>query len=177
LLGLAVLVVAVVPALVSVSQSHLDKALAAYTANDCPTATNEARRALAPLDVRRGAHEILAYCHAARRERAAALTDMGRAVHDDPQNWETHYGLAIVIAATGGDPRSAARDALALNPSDPVARALVATLRTDPRSRWVDDAFTAPLPVDGEYGTSLYALRAGPGLPASARPAGPRRPR
>ncbi len=66
--GFVVLIVAVVPALLSVSQRRLDSASPRSTSADCATATIEARSSLQPLRFRHAAHEILAYCHAARGE-------------------------------------------------------------------------------------------------------------
>ncbi|MEA2265388.1 MAG: hypothetical protein QOE27_971, partial [Solirubrobacteraceae bacterium] len=140
-LAFVALLATLVPAGVSVSQRHLDGSLAAFVGGDCTAATRAAHQALAPIDVRRGAHEILAYCAAAGHQRALATAEMGRAVDDDPRNWETHYGLAVVTAAGGGDPRPAARAAFALNPSEPVIRTLEAQFSAaGSRARWAEDA-------------------------------------
>ncbi|MGI8802363.1 MAG: O-antigen ligase family protein [Solirubrobacteraceae bacterium] len=160
LLALVVLAVAVAPALLNVSQSHLDAGLTAFDANDCAAATSAAHASLEPLDFRHGAHEILGYCDLAQGARGAALAEMAKAVDEDPKNWEPHYGLAIVRAVTGRDPRTAARAALARNPYDPVVAAVAAQFRRDPRRRWATDAASDPLPVNGHYGAALPVLRA-----------------
>jgi O-antigen ligase len=172
LLALVVLAAAAVLALVGVSQSHLDASLAAFDRGDCAGASGAANSALAPLSFRPGAREILAYCHAARGERGPALAEMARAVGEDPRSWEPHYGLAVVQAALGGDPRPGLRAALALNPTEPVIRAAVAQYRADPPGRWAADAAVAPLPISGRYTTALAALR-----PAAGAGAGHRRSR
>jgi hypothetical protein len=170
LLAVVVLAGVLAPALTSVSQRHLDTSLAAFVSGDCATATNAAESALSPLAFRRGAHEILAYCDAARSRRGPALSEMASAVHDDPKNWETHYGLAVVTAALGGDPRPQAGAALRLNPREPIAAALVAQFRTDPRSLWADDAAAAPLSIAGQYGGGISALRQGLRTASAASP-------
>jgi hypothetical protein len=175
LLGLGALAAAAVAALLNVSQGHLDSSVAAFTGNDCATATSQARSALAPLGFRRAAHEILAYCEAARGDRAAAAADMASAVDDDPQNWEVHYGMAVVLAVAGRDPRPATRAARALDPSGVLIKALSAELQSDPRGRWAIDAASVPLPVGGQNTTSVAGLRAG--LGRSARPVRSSRPR
>jgi hypothetical protein len=162
LLGLVVLVAAAAPALVNVSQRHLDASLGAFDASDCATATTEARSSLEPLSFRRTAHEILGYCDAATGQTAQALVEMGEAIRDDPQNWEPRYGLAVVTAAAGRDPRPAIRAALALDPYDPVVVKTAGTLRRDPRARWAADANAADLPIGKLYGPVLADLRAGP---------------
>ncbi len=168
-LAVAVVVAAAAPALLSVSQNHLDRAMAAFVAEDCPTAMSEARSSLAPLGFRHAAHEILAYCDAAAGRRGPALAEMTAAARDDPRNWETEYGLAVVLGAAGRDPRPAVRAATALDPREPVVARLAARYRSDPRGRWATDAASAPLPVAGHYGAVLAGLR------AAGRPAAPRR--
>jgi O-antigen ligase len=158
-LALMVLVIAIVPALMSVSQVHLDNALADFGQGDCASATMEARSALAPLSFRTGAHEVLGYCHAAAGAGIAAESELRRAVGDDPKSWEPRYGLAIVDAAAGHDPRPEIRVALELDPLEAVILSAKARF-AGPPSAWSDDAVAAPLPVDGQYGTDLAALQA-----------------
>jgi O-antigen ligase len=158
--AIIVLILAIVPALVAVSEHHLDAGLAGVARNDCATATLEAKSSLTPIGFRSSPHEILAYCHAARGERAAALAEIAAAVKDDPQNWEPRYGLSIVLAIAGRDPRSALLAASARNHLEPVIATLRAEFRREPRSRWATDAEVAPLPVGGQYGTAVAVLRA-----------------
>jgi O-antigen ligase len=159
LAAIAVLLAAVVPALVVVSQSNVAASTAAFAAGDCTAATSTAKTALDPLAFRQGPHEILGYCAAAGREHEHAVAEMTSAVHDDPNNWEPRYGMAVVLAAIGRDPRPAVRAALALDPQEPVVVALAGELRADPRTHWPADAAAAPLPIAGVYGTSISALR------------------
>ena len=158
--ALLALLAAAAPGFVGVSQRGQDTSVLDFGRNDCAAAAPAARRSLAPLNFRHAAAEILAYCDAAEGARMSAVTEMTQAVHDDPKNWETEYGLAVVLASAGKDPRPAARAAAALNRHEPVVSLLVSTLRRDPRARWPADAETSPLPIDGEYGTALIVLRA-----------------
>ncbi len=157
--AIAVLLVAVAPALVAVSQTNVAASTAAFAAGDCATATSTAKTALEPLAFRQGPHEILAYCAAARREHDRAVAEMASAVRDDPNNWEPRYGMAVVLAAIGRDPRPALRAALALDPREPVVVALADEIRADRRTHWPADAAAAPLPIAGVYGASISALR------------------
>ena len=84
---------------------------------------------------------------------------MASAVRDDPNNWEPRYGMAVVLAAIGRDPRPALRAALALDPREPVVVALADEIRADRRTHWPADAAAAPLPIAGVYGASISALR------------------
>ncbi len=170
-LALAVVVAAVAPALLNVSQSHLDPAASAFAAGDCPTATSEARSSLTPLGFRHAAHEILGYCAAAAGQSGPAVAEMMAAVRDDPKNWETQYGLAVVLGAARRDPRAAVRAAAALNPREEIVASLGRRYRADPRARWPLDAASVPLPVARHYGAVLAGLR------AAEHPVAPRRPR
>lgn len=160
LLALCAVAAAIVPALISVSQTHLDAAATAFAKNDCAVATSDAKRSLTPLGFRHGAREILAYCDLARGDRPAATTEMDEAVRDDPNNWEPRYGLAIVTAVAGGNPRPVVRAAKALNPFEAVTDALAAKLLKDAPSLWPDDGLAAALPIDGQYGGALVAMQA-----------------
>jgi hypothetical protein len=159
-LAILVLLAVIVPALVGVSQSKLDASVAAFSRNDCTKAVPDASGAFVLSDIRHADQEVIAYCDAAAGDRQTrAVSEMTRAVADDPKNWEPQYGLAVVLAAAGRDPRAAARAAKALNPYEPVVDALERRLRADPRSRWSADAQVAPLPVYGQYGTALVVLK------------------
>ncbi len=60
------------------------------------------------------------------------------AVERDPDNWEFHYGLAIVRGSAGLDPRPAARDALRHNPHDALTKSLVGYVDTSDRRTWIE---------------------------------------
>jgi hypothetical protein len=63
---------------------------------------------------------IRAFCEARAGRRALSVKDMQRAIDRDPHNWRYRYGLAIVRAAGGLDPRPAVAAAARMNPLEPV---------------------------------------------------------
>ncbi|MBX5470006.1 MAG: O-antigen ligase family protein [Thermoleophilaceae bacterium] len=145
--AIGVLVLAVTPALAAVSQSRLDAAVRAFKRGDCRTAVDQALGASAALGARAEPFEILSYCDARAGLGALARQQMERAIARDRGNWEYHYGLAIVQGATGVDPRLEAREALALNRFEPLAREAVRMFGTaDPR-KWKRRALSARLTV------------------------------
>ncbi len=145
MLALAVLVVVVTPARVGLSQLRLRQSVAAFRRGDCTTATDRALASDSALSARPEPFEVLGYCDADAGQSALAQHVLALAVNRDPANWEYHYDLALVRAAGGADPRAQAAQALALNPLQPEARALVrATASSNPR-RWKRAARAAPL--------------------------------
>jgi Flp pilus assembly protein TadD len=76
-----------------------------------------------------------------------AVQAMQQAVRRDPRNWETHYGLALVLGAEGRDPRTEARRALALNPQNELARTAARAFgATGDPAEWKRRAHRARLP-------------------------------
>jgi hypothetical protein len=127
---------ALVPALIASSQRQIDEAVEAFQRDDCPSATQDARDAIAVLDIRPNAHEVIGYCAARGREHGLAVRSLERAVELDPDNWEYRYGLALVQAAAGLDPRPAAQSALRLNPRDAVPLDAVVRFMGDQPRMW-----------------------------------------
>jgi cytochrome c-type biogenesis protein CcmH/NrfG len=115
-------VVAVVPALVGLSQDRLEESVEEIAEGDCAEAVAEARASLDVLSVRARPYEVIGYCAARQGLGALAVPAMQRAVERDPRNWEYHYGLAVARAGAGIDPRAAARTALRLNRFHVLAR-------------------------------------------------------
>jgi hypothetical protein len=74
------------------------------------------------------------------------MREMSTAVERDPEDWEFRYGLALVRAAAGRDPRPAARATLRLNPRGLLAHDLVRRFRTGSPPAWKEAADAAPLP-------------------------------
>jgi hypothetical protein len=126
--ALAVLVLALTPALMWLSQGPLDRATAAFARNDCPTAIDASLDAIGRFGVRPEPWEILGYCDARAGQYALATRAMDAARSRDPHDWSYAYGQAIVDGVSGRDPRPAAREALRLNPLEPLARTLVREL-------------------------------------------------
>jgi O-antigen ligase len=145
--GVACVVLAVTPVLVLRSQAQLDTAARALEAGDCRTAIDAALGSLEALNVRAEPFEVLGYCDARLGQSRLGVQAMEQAVRRDPGNWQMHYGLAVVRAAAGEDPRPAARRALELNPGSPLAREAERRFRAveDPAS-WRRRARRARLP-------------------------------
>lgn len=134
-MGLGCLALLASPVQIARSQAHLLESLGAYRDGDCTRAAKEARESLASLDERPQPHAVLAYCALRERRPQAAIERMERAVSLDPRDWELRYGLAIVRASGGRDPRPAARAALRLNPREAAAQRAVRQLDgEDPRA-------------------------------------------
>jgi hypothetical protein len=149
--GLACLLVALTPALVAVSQAPLDRAVAAFHADDCAAAVDGALDSLGRLRVRPEPYEVLGYCNARGGAGRLAVGAMTAARRRDPRNWQYAYGLALAEAVAGGDPRPAAAEARRLNPLEPLARDLHARLsktKDGERDRWRRIAQRSPIPSE-----------------------------
>jgi len=123
--ALAVLVLAITPALMGISQLSLNRATDAWAVRDCPTAIDAALTATERLGVRPEPWRILGYCDARLGQYALARRAMDAARARDPHNWQLAYGQAIVHGVSGEDALPFAREAVALNPLDPFARNLL----------------------------------------------------
>lgn len=121
--------VAVLPGVLAVSQSRLDRASAAFANDDCANASTQARDSLDVIGFRPEPHEILAYCLARAGRYGPARKEAREAVRRDPGNWQYSYALALVLAAAGDDGSRAAGAAQRLNPRDPIATGLASRLR------------------------------------------------
>ena len=79
--------------------------------------------------------------------RPVEVKALQNAVDRDPDDWEFRYGLALVSAQAGRDPRPAAAKALELSPREPLAKQAVATCASGSRRSWARKARRAPLDV------------------------------
>jgi hypothetical protein len=148
LASLAVLLLALTPALIWLSQRPLDRAVRAFLRGDCPAAVDAALAAAARVPARAEPFELMGWCDARARQAPLAAAAMASAARRDPDNWQYAYGLAVTQALAGRDPRPAARRALALDPLEPLARRFVrATAATESRARWRAIAQRARIPV------------------------------
>jgi len=145
-IGLGVLVLLVTPALVTLSQARLDDAVRALRAGECPRAVDEALAANAALGVRPDPFVVLGYCDVRLGRPDLGIRAFQAALRRDPGSWRLHYGLALVRAAAGLDPRPAARAALARNPRSELTRDLVQRFDTDDPRTWRRRAASARLP-------------------------------
>ncbi|MFL5843390.1 MAG: O-antigen ligase family protein [Solirubrobacteraceae bacterium] len=118
LAGLAVLLVAITPVRVALSQAHLRTAVSDLRRGDCNGTIASALDAASVLSARSESYVLLAYCDA-----RIGLGNLGeqmarRAIAHDPHNWQYHYALGVVQASQGRDPRPAIAQARRLNPLD-----------------------------------------------------------
>jgi O-Antigen ligase len=130
------LAVALVPGRVAQSQSHLADSVSAYDRNDCGEAIQAALDSISALGNRPEPYQILSFCDARQGQHDLSIQTMRAASRRDPHNWEYHYGLALVRAAAGEDPRRDARRALRLNPNSVAARRAVRRFRRGGKARW-----------------------------------------
>ena len=147
LLALGCLVLALVPARVYLSEGPLRDSARAFARGDCAATIDRALDSSSALGVRPEPFVLLGYCDVRVGRADLAVRALANAVRKDPRNWEGHYGLALVRAADGRDPRAQLRIAGQLNPLEPLvprAQRLFAT--NDPRA-WRRRALTARLPL------------------------------
>jgi hypothetical protein len=141
------LVIAITPITIVISQARLDRSVLALERGDCAEATREATAARSALSVRYEPYEILAYCASRSGDASGSIALMDSAIDRDPDDWHLYYGLALMRAAAGQDPRAAASRALQLNPREELARYVVRRFATDDPRVWERRARTAPLPL------------------------------
>jgi hypothetical protein len=98
------------------SQHLLDGSVTAMRAQQCDTASRDARRALSIDAQRPEPHQVLAVCALRAADPATALTQARLAWDRDPANWRMAYDVAMVQAIAGQDPRPTFRAARRMNP-------------------------------------------------------------
>ncbi|HVW48651.1 MAG TPA: O-antigen ligase family protein [Solirubrobacterales bacterium] len=146
-LGIGCLVLVVSPALVAISQGLLDTSVRKLQAGECEGASKDALDAIHVLSVRPEPYQVLGFCDARGGQDALAVQMLETAVARDKGEWESYYGLALVKAAAGQDPRPAARRAYELAPLEPLAREAVEMFRTPDPQKWRRRALRARLPI------------------------------
>ena len=123
MMGIGCLALAVAPAYMWLSQRDLNSATNSYNNGDCRSATRAAVSSIAIVGSRPEPYQVLGYCDVLADKPRLAIAAMNKAISLDPNDWNYRYGLAIMKAAAGQDPRGAARKALSLNPRDPLVKA------------------------------------------------------
>jgi tetratricopeptide (TPR) repeat protein len=146
-MGVACLAVLATPALVALSQGQIDRSVAAFKEGDCGAASEAALDAAKLVSARPQPYQILGYCNSRAGESELAISMFETAVARDRRDWQSYYGLALVRAAAGRDPRPAAREALRLNPREALARDGVRRFRTADPQKWKRRASDARLPI------------------------------
>lgn len=147
LLAVGGLVLLLTPALMALSQRHLNSAVTKLEEGDCTAASEEALSAARLVSARPQPFQILSYCNSRAGEHELAIDMAKAAVERDPQSWVSLYGLALVQGAAGEDPRAAARRALELNPNAPLTQAAVEWFDTSDPKEWERRALAARLPI------------------------------
>jgi len=134
--ALAAMVAVVVAVRTTVSDEHLDRAVAAFNAGNCPAAVAESRATISAVSARAQPYQIMALCDVVLRDPAPAVALMNEAVARDPQNWLYQYSLAIAQAAAGQDPHPALSRAEALDPMEQMMRTAAVTFSGNNPRRW-----------------------------------------
>lgn len=146
--SLVILVVAVMPARLFLSERPLRQAARAFAAGDCATAVDRSLDSLSALSSRAEPFALLGFCDVRLGYPDLAIRALENAVARDAGNWEYHYSLALVRGAAGRDPRPAARRALELNPLSSLARTAVRRFATEDPQKWERRALSARLPLN-----------------------------
>jgi Flp pilus assembly protein TadD len=153
--AIALVLVAVTPVVIAISQSRLTTAARQFNHGHCGLAVKNALSASSMLAVRPEPYEIIGYCQMERGYPLQGTRAMRKAVQLDPNNWEYHYGLAVAQGATRTDPRREAARARALNPrEDLTLTAVKGYSGTDP-GQWQHEAESARI---GLFNSGLLEL-------------------
>lgn len=148
--GLALLVVAITPVRMALSQRSLDAAIGALERGDCRTTVSDALSSAEALGSRAEPYELLGYCDARLGFAVLSVTMIDRAIARDPQNWQYRYDLGLVLAAQGRDPGPALAAAQRLNPLNPTVFALRSATRGEGPPTWRRRAARARLLLPGQ---------------------------
>jgi hypothetical protein len=146
--ALFVLALAVTPVLAAISHSRLSDSVAAFKEGDCAGAIDSALSSTSVLSSRPEPYAILAFCDVRAGSLELAERMMRNAVDRDPNNWEYHYELALVLGAARKDPRMEIAEARELNPLDGLLIRTERAFDTDDPDTWSKEARRAPLLID-----------------------------
>jgi tetratricopeptide (TPR) repeat protein len=141
MMGIGCVLLAVAPTYMWFAQRDLNDASNSFNRRDCRAATRAAVSSISVLGNQAEPYEILGYCDIDADKPQLAIATMDKAVSLDPNNWIYRYGLAIMKAAAGQDPRGAARKALSLDPREPLVREEFTTLNEAKPSQWSRDGY------------------------------------
>jgi hypothetical protein len=138
-LGLGCLLLAVAPAYMWLSQLRLDQASTAFAQGNCRAATRSAMSSISVLGDRPEPYEVISYCDIRRDMPELAIATIQKAISLDPNDWNFRYDLAVMQASAGLDPMPAMREAVSLDPREPLIQQAVRTFSGDSRSEWERD--------------------------------------
>jgi hypothetical protein len=144
--ALVFLVLAITPASVALSQTRLNASVRAFHEGDCDRSVELAIDAASALPMRPEPFQVMGFCDARLGRYELAERVMRNAVRLDPDDWEFHYSLAIVLAASGRDPRPELTTALELNPQSTLLRRSRHLFGGADPKVWQRRARVAPLP-------------------------------
>jgi O-Antigen ligase len=142
-IAVALLITAVTPALLMLSQGHLDTAASAFQTGACNRVESASVAAINVLSVRAQPYQMLGYCDISDGRPQDAVAAMEKAVQAEPGYWQYHYGLSIAQAYAGEDPRPQLRTALRLDPGDPLMQEMSLALRRRTPAAWLSIARSA----------------------------------
>src|SRR5207248_1783710 len=114
----------------------------AFARDDCKRASKEAFSSIDQLSVRPEPYRILGYCDIEQGRPPQAIAAMRKAVDLSPRNWESHYGLAIALAAAGRDPRAEIRRTLRMDPLQAFVKSTATAFRSGSPAVWRRQAAT-----------------------------------
>jgi hypothetical protein len=135
-LGLLLLLTAIAPALVLISQRQVNAAVDAQRAGNCPRAVDRATASIETLDVRPDPYEVLALCQVKAGRPGLGVDALQHAVDRDPNNWRYHLELAAVRGGAGLDPLPDLLAARRLNPHDAEITDLLASIPKGDSVSW-----------------------------------------
>ncbi len=118
------------------AQNKIDAATNAYDASNCSGASSAALSSISIVSVEAQPYQILAYCDIRNSKPNAAVAAATREASLDPNSYANALDLAVIRAAAGQNPVSAARKALSLNPLDPYAQEVWRALSTASPAQW-----------------------------------------
>ena len=146
--ALVLLALAVTPVLNALADARLRDSVEAFKLGDCQSAIDHALSATSALGARPEPYAVLGFCDVRLGKPELAERMMRNAVDRDPNSWVYHYGLALVLASQGEDPRPEIATARRLNPLEnrtvETQEAFAST--TDPE-KWKRQASKARLPI------------------------------
>ena len=146
-MGIGALALVVSPALMALSQGYLNEAVKSFRRGDCAAASREALDSIHVLSVRPEPYQVLGFCDAFHGQNQLAVSVLETAVSRDKGEWESWYGLAVLKAAAGEDPRPAARKAYELAPGEPLTREGLRLFGKGNPHKWERRAERARLPI------------------------------
>jgi O-antigen ligase/polysaccharide polymerase Wzy-like membrane protein len=146
-LSLCALALVVSPALVAISQGYLNSAVEDFREGDCAGASRKALDAIHTLSVRPEPYQLLGFCDSRAGQSELAVQMLETAVDRDRGEWESYYGLALVEAAAGEDPRAAMAKAYEMAPHEPLTEEGKDLFKTGDPQEWKRRALSARLPV------------------------------